>query len=76
VAPRCNRTIENRFEEQISSTLGSCPLDGVATDNIIIPNVDFRDLPDEHDILVLLAGTCRGWGGRRAAKPGPAPDSS
>jgi hypothetical protein len=52
----CNRAIENGFEERIFSALATCPLDGIATNNVIIPNVQFRDLPDEHDLLVLLAG--------------------
>lgn len=51
-----SRRPQNQFEHLVLATIGKFHrLDGVVTNNVILPH-PMRSLPNEHDILVLLAG--------------------
>lgn len=50
------RRPDNPFEQRVLAKLGAGPLSGIVTNNVLIPHVTFRNLPNEHDILVLLEG--------------------
>ena len=48
----------DEFEDKVIYQI--CNIDisgGVVTNNLIIPNLDFRHLPNEHDIIVFIDGT-------------------
>lgn len=47
---------ENPFEKEVLDALGRCKLDGIRANNILLPHLKHRSLPNEHDILVLVAG--------------------
>lgn len=50
------RHIYNAFEQKVLEVLSNSKLEGIATNNVIIPHVKFRSLPNEHDILVFTDG--------------------
>lgn len=52
----CQRMPSNDFERQVQQVLDCCKLDGAFTNNIIIPDVKFRWLPNELDFLLLQPG--------------------
>ena len=51
-----SRSVYDKFEGQVLEALGHLEWEGIATNNVIIPHVKFRNLPNEHDILVLTDG--------------------
>ena len=52
-----SRSVVDRFEARILDALARAPgPDGLATNNVIIPHVKFRNLPNEHDLLVFTEG--------------------
>ncbi len=46
---------ENPFEQEVLDALSNMELDGVATNNVLLPG-DIRNLPNEHDVIVLMKG--------------------
>src|SRR5262245_47971352 len=50
------RQPEYPFERRILASLGLSRLDGIATNNVLVPALASRNLPNEHDIVVLLRG--------------------
>lgn len=50
------RTPDNPFEQEVLATLAGSALAGVVTNNLLLPNVQFRNLPNEHDVVALLPG--------------------
>jgi len=50
------RTPDNAFEQRVLSSLATARLPGIVTNNVLLPHLNFRNLPNEHDLLVLLEG--------------------
>ncbi len=50
------RQLDNTFELVVLDSLQGCALEGIATNNVLIPHISLRNLPNEHDLLVLTRG--------------------
>lgn len=64
------RSVVDSFEQQILDTLARAQLpEGLVTNSVIIPHVKFRNLPNEHDLLVFTEGKVYTLDGK-ALEPG------
>lgn len=56
LTPRFDRPCYDPFERKVQAALRKCKLPGVATNNVVIPQITMRNLPNEQDVLVLTNG--------------------
>jgi hypothetical protein len=50
------RQLDNPFERAVLARLQDCTLVGVASNNVLIPQIRLRNLPNEQDLVVLTRG--------------------
>jgi hypothetical protein len=53
LTPSLRHSVEP-FEDDVLRIVSALPFDGFVTNNVLLPNVNFRCYPDEHDALLLL----------------------